>query len=133
VVERASVAVLLAMVPCGSSARDLEDPKRFVSAARGSASRRSRRGGRWMAEASASGIGVALGSSIALLVSQQAPLFGFREVGSRQAIVISIVLEVAATLLLGAFMVGLLRGGRERQRAAAILTTAAPVIHRDVP
>src|SRR3954454_2347474 len=80
----------------------------------------------------ASGIGVALGSLIALLISEQTPLFGWVESGYRQAIVISIVLEVAATLLLGVFLAGLLRGGRQRQRAAAILTAAAPVIHRDV-
>jgi hypothetical protein len=53
-------------------------------------------------------------------------------VASVVARLISIVLEVAATLLLGAFLAGLLRGGRERRRAAAILTTAAPVVHRDV-
>jgi len=57
----------------------------------------------------ASGIGVAMGSLIALLVSEQTPLFGFMENGYRQAIVISIVLEVATVLLLGAFLVGLLR------------------------
>ena len=43
----------------------------------------------------ASGIGVAMGSLLALLVSEQTALFGFREYGYRQAIVISIVLEVA--------------------------------------
>src|SRR3954468_22150296 len=42
----------------------------------------------------ASGIGVAMGSVIALLVSEQTPLFGVMEHGYRQAIVISIVLEV---------------------------------------
>ena len=36
-------------------------------------------------------------------------LFGFREYGYRQAIVISIVLEVATVLLLGEFLVGLVR------------------------
>ncbi|MFL5835123.1 MAG: hypothetical protein ACJ76K_00895, partial [Solirubrobacteraceae bacterium] len=80
----------------------------------------------------ASGIGVAMGSLIALLISEQTPLFGWVESGYRQAIVISIVLEVAATLLLGAFLAGLLRGGRERRRATPILTTAGPVVHRDV-
>jgi len=80
----------------------------------------------------ASGIGVAMGSLIALLISEQTPLFGWVESGYRQGIVISIVLEVAATLLLGAFLAGLLRGGRERRRATPILTTAGPVVHRDV-
>ena len=62
-----------------------------------------------------SGIGVAMGSLTALLISEQTPLFGFMEVGYRQAIDISIVLEVATLLLLGGFLVGLLRGvGRRR-------------------
>jgi hypothetical protein len=68
-----------------------------------------------------SGIGVALGSLIGLLISEQAPLFGFMESGYRQAIVIAIVLEVAAALLLGTFLVGLFRTGRERRPAGAAL------------
>ena len=68
-----------------------------------------------------SGIGVALGSLIGLLISEQTPLFGFMESGYRQAIVISIVLEVATVLLLGTFLVGLSRTGRERRRAGATL------------
>jgi hypothetical protein len=69
----------------------------------------------------ASGIGVAVGSLTALLISEQTPLFGWVESGYRQAIVISIVLEVAATLALGAFLAGLIRDGRERRRAAAAI------------
>jgi len=68
-----------------------------------------------------SGIGVALGSLIGLLISEQTPLFGFMESGYRQAIVISIVLEVATVLLLGTFLVGLSRTGRERRPAGANL------------
>jgi hypothetical protein len=67
-----------------------------------------------------SGIGVAMGSLVALLVSEQTPLFGFMESGYRQAIVVSIVLEVAATLMLGGFLAGLLRSGRERPQGAAV-------------
>jgi hypothetical protein len=55
----------------------------------------------------ASGIGIALGSLVALLVTEQTPLFGFMASGYRQAIVVSIVLEVATVLLLGAFLIGL--------------------------
>jgi len=66
----------------------------------------------------ASGIGVAMGSLIALLVSEQTSLFGFREYGYRQAIVISIVLEVATMLLLGAFLAGLVRSVPIRLRVA---------------
>ena len=64
----------------------------------------------------ASGIGVAMGSLLALLVSEQTALFGFREYGYRQAIVISIVLEVATMVLLGAFLVGLVRSTPMRLR-----------------
>jgi hypothetical protein len=59
-----------------------------------------------------SGIGVAMGSLMGLLISEQTPLFGFMESGYRQAIIISIVLEVATTLLLGTFLVRLSRSGR---------------------
>jgi hypothetical protein len=66
----------------------------------------------------ASGIAVAMGSLIALFVSEQTPLFGFREYGYRQAIVVSIVVEVATTLLLGAFLLGLVRSSPMRFRLA---------------
>jgi hypothetical protein len=91
----------------------------------------------------ASGIGVAMGSVIALLVSEQTPLFGFMEHGYRQAISISIVLEVTATLLLGAFMAGLSRSARKRRPAATTAPVSThgaspgrplpvPLVHRDV-
>ena len=77
-----------------------------------------RAGKRILGFLAASGIGVAMGSLIALLVSEQTPLFGFREYGYRQAIVISIVLEVATMLLLGAFLLGLVRTAPMRLRPA---------------
>jgi hypothetical protein len=55
------------------------------------------------------GVGVAAGSLAALLVSEQTPLFGFMEAGYRQAIVISIALEILATVLLGAYLMGTFR------------------------
>jgi MFS family permease len=55
-----------------------------------------------------SGIGVAAGSLVGLLVSESSGLFGFMETGYRSAIVVSIVLEVATIVLLGAHLV--LRG-----------------------
>ena len=64
-----------------------------------------------------SGVGVAMGSLVALLISEQTPLFGFMESGYRQAIVISIVLEAAATVLLGGFLIGLLHPGMRPARA----------------
>jgi hypothetical protein len=77
-----------------------------------------RAGKRILAFLAASGIGVAMGSLIALFVSEQTPLFGFREYGYRQAIVVSIVLEVATTLLLGVFLLGLVRSAPMRLRLA---------------
>jgi hypothetical protein len=50
------------------------------------------------------GIGVAAGSLAGLLISENGGLFGFMEQGYRQAIVISIVLEVATTALLAVFV-----------------------------
>jgi hypothetical protein len=61
----------------------------------------------------ASGIGVALGSLIALLVSERTPLFGFMENGYRQAIVIAIVLEGLTIVLLTAFLVEARRPDRQ--------------------
>jgi hypothetical protein len=50
------------------------------------------------------GIGVAAGSLAGLLVSENGGLFGFMEQGYREAIVISIVLEVATMCLLALFV-----------------------------
>jgi hypothetical protein len=52
----------------------------------------------------AGGIGVAAGSLAALLVSEDGGLFGFTETGYRPAIVLSIALEVATVVLLGAHL-----------------------------
>jgi hypothetical protein len=48
----------------------------------------------------AAGTGVAAGSLVALLISEQEPLLGFRESGFRAAVVLSIALELAAIALL---------------------------------
>jgi hypothetical protein len=50
------------------------------------------------------GIGVAMSSLAALLVSEHTPLFGFMEYGYRQAIVVSIATEIVATVFLGAYL-----------------------------
>jgi hypothetical protein len=64
--------------------------------------------GRWAAAGRAlfaiAGIGIAAGSLAGLLISENGGLFGFVELGYRQAIVISIVLEVATVILLGLFL-----------------------------
>jgi hypothetical protein len=65
--------------------------------------------GRWSRVAlillAVSGIGIAAGSLAGLYLSEHGGLFGFTEVGYREAIVISIVLEAATVVLLGAFAV----------------------------
>ncbi|TML07543.1 MAG: hypothetical protein E6G41_04330 [Actinobacteria bacterium] len=76
--------------------------------------RAGRRGRQVLGCVAAMGIGVAVGSLAALLVSEQAPLFGFMESGYRQAIVVSIVLEILASVLLGAFLIGNFRSSRAR-------------------
>lgn len=76
--------------------------------------RAGRRGRHMLGCVAAMGIGVAVGSLAALLVSEQAPLFGFMESGYRQAIVVSIVLEILASVLLGAFLIATLRSSRAR-------------------
>jgi hypothetical protein len=64
--------------------------------------------GRWGAAALAllamGGIGIAAGSLAGLLISENGGLFGFVEQGYREAIVISIALEVATITLLGLFL-----------------------------
>jgi len=64
--------------------------------------------GRWAAPMLAllalGGIGIAAGSLAGLLLSENGGLFGFMEHGYRGAIVLSIVLEAATTILLGLFL-----------------------------
>jgi hypothetical protein len=68
----------------------------------------ARLAGRWATAALAllaiSGIGIAAGSLAGLLISENGGLFGFMEHGYREAIVVSIVLEVATIVLLGLFL-----------------------------
>jgi hypothetical protein len=51
-----------------------------------------------------SGLGIAAGGLVALIVSEHAPLFGFMEHGYRFAIVFTIASEVVAILALGLFL-----------------------------
>ena len=64
-----------------------------------------------------SGIGIAAGSLAGLLVSESNGLFGFKEIGYRAPIVVSIVLEVAAALALTMFVVAMYRSAGDRPRA----------------
>jgi hypothetical protein len=50
------------------------------------------------------GIGIGAGTLAGLLVSENASLFGFMEVGYRSAIVLSIVFDVAAIAFLSTFL-----------------------------
>ena len=60
---------------------------------------------------------IALGSLVALLVSEHTPVFGFMESGYRPAIVLTIVFDSLTTVLLGAFLVSAARARRGRSRA----------------
>jgi hypothetical protein len=51
------------------------------------------------------GVGIALGSFAGLEVSESTGLFGFMESGYRAAIVLSIALDAATVIFLGAFLV----------------------------
>jgi hypothetical protein len=54
--------------------------------------------------AALSGVGVAVGGLVALIVSEHTPLFGFMEHGYRFAIVFTIASEGVATFCLGIFL-----------------------------
>jgi hypothetical protein len=76
--------------------------------------------------ACAGGIGVAAGSLAALLVSEGGGLFGFTETGYRPAIVLSIALEVATVVLLGAHLTARRAPGRARARRRSAASPASP-------
>jgi hypothetical protein len=66
-----------------------------------------------------SGVGIAAGSMAGLLVSETTGLFGFAEDGYRSAIVLSLVLEGATVLLLGAYLACLALRPRSREAGLA--------------
>jgi predicted lipoprotein with Yx(FWY)xxD motif len=78
-----------------------------------------RRTDRMRAILAVTGIGIAAGSIVALLISENAGLFGFMERGYHGAIVLALSLEGAAVVLLAAFL-GLV-GGRERRARTRVL------------
>jgi hypothetical protein len=57
-----------------------------------------------LALAALGGIGIAVGTFASLLISEYTPLFGFMESGYRLAIVLTLVFDVATTVLLGFFL-----------------------------
>lgn len=58
------------------------------------------RGGIAVGVIALAGIGIAVGSLVALFISENGTLFGFSEVGYRPVIVLSIAVEAAAVMLL---------------------------------
>ena len=70
------------------------------------------------------GIGIALGSLVALLISEYTPLFGFMESGYRLAVVLTLIFDTLTSCLLALFVVTLARsrparGGRRSATEAA--------------
>ena len=58
------------------------------------------------------GIGLAATSFVFLFVSEHRPLFGFQDYGYRPAIIVALAAEVAAVILLGAYLALRARGSR---------------------
>ncbi|HEX5224689.1 MAG TPA: hypothetical protein VFW29_06120 [Solirubrobacteraceae bacterium] len=82
--------------------------------------RAGRRGELAASLTSAIGVTIAVGSLIALFVSESGPLFGFQETGYRAAIVVAIAAEAVTAILLTAAALGHLsrsRGGERDWRA----------------
>jgi len=80
--------------------------------------------------AALSGMGVAAGGLVALIVSEHTPLFGFMEHGYRFAIVFTIASEVVAILALGIFLALSLAATRKRDSgrpSPAAPATIAPL------
>ena len=58
-----------------------------------------------LAVAALGAIGIAVGTSVSLLVSEYTPLFGFMESGYRLAVVLTLVFDALTTVFLGFFLV----------------------------
>ena len=54
--------------------------------------------------AALAGVGVAAGTFVGLLISEQTPLFGFQEHGYRAAIVVALAAEAVAVVALSAYL-----------------------------
>jgi hypothetical protein len=65
-----------------------------------------------LALAALGGIGIALGSLVALLISEYTPLFGFMESGYRLAVVLTLIFDTLTSCLLALFVVALARSRR---------------------
>jgi membrane-bound ClpP family serine protease len=84
-----------------------------------------------LALAALGGIGIALGSLVALLISEYTPLFGFMESGYRLAVVLTLIFDTLTSCLLALFVAALARS--RRQRAAAASTRTGDVVSNATP
>lgn len=78
-----------------------------------------RMGGLLQPLAALAGIGVTVGSVVALLISEHVPLFGFREYGYRFVVVLALGSEATALAMLSLYLVRTLRGRRAVASATA--------------
>jgi hypothetical protein len=78
------------------------------------------RGDLILALAALSGIGIAAGSLVSLMYSEYLPLFGFMESGYRLAIKLTLIFDSLTTVLLGLFLVVLVRSRRARAASATV-------------
>ena len=84
-----------------------------------------------LALAALGGIGIALGSLVALLISEYTPLFGFMESGYRLAVVLTLIFDTLTSGLLALFVAALARS--RRQRAAPTSTRPGDVVSNATP
>jgi hypothetical protein len=96
-------------------------------------SRFGRRGELLHVSAALTGIGVAAGGLVALLISEHTPLFGFMESGYRFAIVLAIVSDAAAIGLLALFLAGVRARHRTSPSDRASRNRPGPVALRVRP
>ena len=89
-------------------------------------SRLGRRGKLLDQFAALAGIGVAAGGLVALLISEQTPLFGFMEHGYRFVIVLAIASDAVAIAMLMLFLIRARTGPRSRGGRASQNRSGAP-------
>jgi hypothetical protein len=79
--------------------------------------------------AALSGLGLAIGGAVALIVSEHTPLFGFMEHGYRFAIVFTFAAEGVAILMLGTFLV-MNHGSTRRRERSSRSSDCPPMVNR---
>src|SRR5437764_5712928 len=71
-----------------------------------------------LALAALGAIGIAVGTFVALVVSEYRPLFGFMESGYRLAVVLTLVFDVLTTAFLGSFVVIVARTHQQERKTS---------------